>query len=250
MRQIKKTCCTLSNIKTSELYEPKIQNKLASLAKKGNRNAKELLMRSMYGFVIAVAKKKAPRPDMIEDLAQEIFLALSGRCLRAYDDTKNVNFRSYAAYWIMSVVDVYLNTHLLGFPYHIPSNIGALLRNKKEQDKPIVKELKERKVITKYTDLDGDEQDIFDIIPDENKNQEDVIDKDYLDTLEKQIDVMLGEKHRDILLRYFCLGKYKDYPVNSFQGQADELGISTQRLHTILSKSYEKLKYLEKLPEN
>jgi RNA polymerase sigma factor (sigma-70 family) len=246
MKQTKKTCCTLSNISVSDLYDPTVQNKLALLAKKGDRNAKDLLIKSMYGFVIAVAKQKAPRPDMVDDLAQEIFLTLSGRCLRAYDETKKVNFRSYAAYWIMSVVDVYLNTHLLGFPYHIPSNIGLAFRSNNKKELPIVKDLRERKVITRVSDADGNDVDIFDIVPSKDEGQENIFNEDYLDNLEKQIDVMLNEKHRDILLRYFCLGKYKDYPVNSFQGQADELGISTQRLHTILSKSYEKLKYLEK----
>lgn len=246
MPKTKRTCSISCNISDSDLYDPIIQNKLASLAKKGDRNAKTLLIKSMYGFVYAVAKQKAPSPDMIEDLAQEIFLTLSDRCLRAYDETKRINFRSYAAYWIASVVDVYLNTHLLGYPYHIPSNVGAAMRYGNKQNLGIVDELKKRRNVSSIKDMDDKEVDVFDTIPSIDEGFDNIFKDDYLNHLEKQIDVMLSKNHTEVIFRFFNLGKYKDYPINSALNQAREMGVSPQRLSTLLHKSYEKLRNIEK----
>lgn len=246
MPRTKRTYSISCNISDSDLYDPIIQNKLASLAKKGDRNAKTLLIKSMYGFVYAVAKQKAPNPDMIEDLAQEIFLTLSDRCLKAYDETKRINFRSYAAYWIASVVDVYLNTHLIGYPYHIPSNIGAALRYGNKQNLSIVEELKKRRNVSKIRYKDDEEVDVFDTIPCIDEGFDNIFKDDHLNHLEKQIDVMLSESHKEVVFRFFNLGKYRDYPVNSALKQARDMGVSPQRLSTILHKSYEKLQNIEK----
>lgn len=246
MPKIKRTCSTSCNTSDSYLYDPKIQNKLASLAKKGDRNAKTLLIKSMYGFVFAVAKQKAPSPDMIEDLAQEIFLTLSDRCLKAYDETKRINFRSYAAYWIASVVDAYLNTHLLGYPYHIPSNVGASMRYGNKQNLGIVEELKKRRNVSFVKDKDDKEVDVFDTIPSTDDGFDNIFKDDYLNHLEKQIAVVLNKKHTEVVFKFFNLGKYRDYPSNSARNQAREMGVSPQRVFTILHKSCEKLQNIEK----
>lgn len=246
MPKTKRTCSTFCNISDSDLYNPIIQNKLASLAKRGDRNAKTLLIKSMYGFVFAVAKQKAPSPDMIEDLAQEIFLTLSDKCLKAYDETKQINFRSYAAYWITSVVEVYLNTHLLGYPYRIPRNVGASMRYGNKQNLGIVEELKKRRNVSIVKDKDDKEVDVFDTIPYSDDGFESIFKNDRLNHLEKQIDARLSKKHTEVIFRFFNLGKYRNYPSNSARNQAREIGVSPQRLSTILHKSCEKLRNIEK----
>lgn len=246
MPKTKRTCSTSCNTSDSYLYDPKIQNKLASLAKKGDRNAKTLLIKSMYRFVFAVAKQKAPSPDMIEDLAQEIFLTLSGRCLKAYDEAKRINFRSYAAYWIASAVDAYLNTHLLGYPYHIPSNVGLEFRHGNKKNIGIVEELKKRRNVSIVKDKDDKEIDVFDTIPSNDDGFDNIFKDDYINHLERQIDSRLSKKHKEVIFRLFNLGKYKDYPTNSSVSQAIYMGVSPQRLSKILHKSYEKLQNIEK----
>lgn len=247
MNKTKNNCCTSFNIKGLNLYDANVQNKLALLAKQGDRNAKSLLYTGMYNFVYGAVKQLSPSPELIEDLLQEVFVKLFSSCLKSYDESKEGNFRSYAAYWILSAVNSYLNVNLVTFPYQVPANIGFEYRSGNKKNIEIVEELKNRKTLDTFKDSDGNDVDIFDVIPSIDNDIDNVLSDDYSGKLNNTVQSStLSTRNKNILLRYYNLGKFKNYPYISIGELANEFNVSKQAMYADIKRSIRKLKNMSK----
>lgn len=229
------------------LHDSNFQNELVKRAKKGNKQARDLLVESLSGFVITIAQKKAPSPTLVPDLVQEGYAALLGRAINSYNEKLGVPFRSYAVYWIIASIESYLNNNLVGFPFRVPYNIGFDFRH----NSPSAAWLKQQRFLTKLKDIEGELTDIFECLPytDEEYDKifdeelRDNFDKDVKDILDKgNIDKDLLKRNADIFMRYFCIGKYKEYPNISLKNLGEFYGISQQRVANIIKYAVQKLR--------
>ena len=253
MNKTKKNCSTSSNIRIRDI---KVQNELALKAKQGNKAASDLLVDSLSGFVIAIAKKKAPSATIVPDLIQEGYIAIINKAIPTFDSSMKTPFRSYAVYWIMSAIEKYLNDNLLGIPFRVPSNVAYAFRYDKKKSKSTdrwkkdVDELKEQTYNSMVKSPDGELIDIFDIIPSVDENYDKIINSDSFKGLDEAVIEALKENSRtedinrtvDMVLRYFCMGKYEGYPNVTSKSLADFYGISQQRASNILKHAMQKLR--------
>lgn len=258
MKRIAQNLSSLSNVR---LHDSKIQNELAIKAKQGNKAASDLLVDSLSGFVIAIAKKKAPTATLVPDLIQEGYIAIIKSAIPTFDESLKTSFRSYAVYWIMSAIEKYLNNNLLGFPFRVPSNVAYAYRYDKKNSKSSnrwkkdVEELQKQTFNSMVKNQDGELIDVFDIIPSVDENYEKIINSDAFKGFDEAIIESLKINNRsegvnrtiDLVLRYFCIGKYAGYPNVTSKSLAEFYGISQQRASNILKYAMQKLK--AKLPQ-
>ena len=253
MNKTKKNCSTSSNIR---LHDVNIQNELALKAKQGNKAASDLLVDSLSGFVIAIAKKKAPSATMVPDLIQEGYIAIIKKAIPTFDSSMKTAFRSYAVYWILSAVEKYLNDNLLGFPFRVPAHVAYAYRYDKKDSKSTnrwkkdVEELRNQTFNSMVKNQDGELIDVFDIIPSIDEKYNEIFDKDYVKDLDSTVINALKANNKteninrtiDMVLRYFCIGKYSGYPTITSKHLAEFYGISQQRASDILKYANQKLK--------
>lgn len=258
MNKTKKNCSTSFNIRIRDI---KVQNELALKAKNGSKAASDLLVDSLSGFVIAIAKKKAPTATLVPDLIQEGYIAIIKNAIPTFEASMKTAFRSYAVYWIMSAIEKYLNNNLLGFPFRVPSNVAYAYRYDKKNSKSSnrwkkdVEKLKEQTFNSMVKNQDGELIDVFDIIPSVDENYEKIINSDAFKGFDEAIIESLKINNRsedvnrtiDLVLRYFCIGKYAGYPNVTSKSLAEFYGISQQRASSILKYAMQKLK--AKLPQ-
>jgi RNA polymerase primary sigma factor len=100
-------------------FEPLSREREGTLASRGDRRARDELVRSNLGFVVTVAKEYRSHGVPFEDLLHEGTLGLL-EAARRFDGTKGVKFITYARWWIRKEILRALNeqTSLVTVPDH------------------------------------------------------------------------------------------------------------------------------------
>lgn len=93
----------LHDLRRYPLLTPLQEVALARLAKAGNTEAADTLVRHNLRFVIMLAKKYSTSTVLFEDLVQEGNLGLM-RAVTRFDPDRGVKLVSYAAYWIEQAI--------------------------------------------------------------------------------------------------------------------------------------------------
>ncbi len=83
------------------------EHELAIRVKKGEKAARELLVRHNLAFVVAISRKYLGRGARLEDLIQEGNIGLL-KAVEHFDPFKGTRFSTYAIWWIRAYIQKYL----------------------------------------------------------------------------------------------------------------------------------------------
>lgn len=83
------------------------EHELALRVKKGEKAARELLVRHNLAFVVAISRKYLGRGARLEDLIQEGNIGLL-KAVEHFDPHKGTRFSTYAIWWIRAYIQKYL----------------------------------------------------------------------------------------------------------------------------------------------
>ena len=109
----------LKDINKIPLLSQEQEAKLAERASKGDKKAKEALIRANLRFVVKIAKKYRYTGVDFMDLISEGNIGLMA-AVDKYDAKKGVRFISYAVYWIRQAITKYISDK--GRTVHLPAN--------------------------------------------------------------------------------------------------------------------------------
>jgi len=247
-----------------------LEKKLISRIKKGDKKAKEELIKQNQGLIVCIAKKYASSPDMLSDLIAEGNIGLL-TALERYNSKKKVKFSTYAYFWIKRFIlrAIIKEFEIFKIPdriYEFRGKFGEIKRKyqlKYGRD-PTDYEMSEElripinviKKLKKYTEhinvissdlyVEGEKKgDIFEISDFRKKERGDweiLRDKDILEKIfsrlkkkEKRADIEMWFK---ILKLHFGIDEKTPYSYNEI---AKQLNISRQRVHQIVKLCLEKM---------
>ncbi len=260
----------LKDVRPIPLLTAADEVELSKKVKKGDKEARDKMIRSNLRLVISIAKRYSNLGVPLNDLIEEGNIGLM-RSVEKFDHTRGFRFSTYAAWWIkqgisraiidqgkMIRVPVYMNEEILKYK----KMVEKLTHDSK--GKPTVHEIAKKmrlsveKVrelegsISKMSSLDapigdmGDGQ-VIDIIEDENIASP---DEDLETFFNKERTVgfleMLTERERKILeLRYGLT----DGTARTLAEIAKILGVSRERVRQIESATIKKIRHVMKNSE-
>lgn len=260
----------LKDIRHIPLLNPKKEVELAKLVRKGDKAAREEMIRSNLRLVISIAKRYNNLGIPLSDLIEEGNIGLM-RAVEKFDHRKGFRFSTYAAWWIKqsisrSIIDqgkmiripVYMNEEILKC-----KKVTEALTHKLKR-KPTLGEVAKRlnlnvekvrgfgKWITKISSLDapiGEEGEgqVKDVIEDESmatpdEELESFFNKERTEDLLK----MMGDRERKILDLRFGI---TDGNAHTLAEIAKKMGVSRERIRQVEAAALKKLRRLIKQQE-
>jgi len=260
----------LKDVRKIPLLTPQEEVDLARLIQKGDKDAREKMIKSNLRLVISIAKRYNNLGVSLSDLIEEGNIGLM-KGVEKFDPERGFRFSTYAAWWIkqgisraiidqgkMIRVPVYMNEEILKYKKNVEKLTHKLNRKPrmneiaKKMRIPIDKVKNLENSIAKMSSLDapigesGDGQ-VKDIIQDENivapdENLEVFFNKEraigYLE--------MLNERERKILdLRYGLT----DGNTHTLAEIAKVLGVSRERIRQLEAATIKKIRQILKQKE-
>ena len=260
----------LKDIRHIPLLTPKKELELANRIKKGDKKAREEMIRSNLRLVISIAKRYNNLGIPLSDLIEEGNIGLM-RAVDKFEPSKGFRFSTYAAWWIKqsisrSIIDqgkmiripVYMNEEILKCKKVTEALTHKLKR--KPQAGEVAKRLqssvdKVRELstwVTKMSSLDAPigeqgEGQVKDVIEDETMASPD----EELETFfnkERTEDLlnMMTERERKILDMRFGITDGNEHTLAEI---AKKMGVSRERIRQVESATLKKLRRLIKQQE-
>ena len=260
----------LKDIRPIPLLSAEEEIELSNRIRKGDKQAREKMIRANLRLVISIAKRYVNLGVPLSDLIEEGNLGLM-KSVEKFDPEKGFRFSTYAAWWIkqgisraiidqgkMIRVPVYMNEEILKYKKCMEALTHKLKRKprvgevaKKLQvgvDK--VRELENS--IAKMSSLDapigedGDGQ-VKDIIEDQTMAQPDEELETFMNK-ERAVGLlnMLNERERKIIEMHFGL---VDGNTKTLAEIADEMGVSRERIRQVEAATIKKIRKLLKKKE-
>ena len=261
----------LHDIKNIPLLSPKEELELAKKVKKGNKKAREKMIRSNLRLVINIAKRYNYFGVPLVDLIEEGNIGLM-HAVDKFNHRKGFRFSTYAAWWIKQGItrSIIEQGKLIRIPVYMNEAIAKYKRTKellsqKLKRKPYTKEVakKLRLPISKVRELDkwitktlsletpigeDDTGQVKDIIEDENLASPNEEIKHFFDK-ERAVDLLqiMNKRERVILSSRFGL---TDGRLHTLAEIAKKLRVSRERIRQIEEVALKKLRrFIEKQKE-
>jgi len=243
---------------------------LAKKIRRGDKRAKEQLVRANLRFVVAYARKYAGQGLSLPDLINEGNIGLI-RAAERFDETRGFKFISYAVWWVrQAMLQALADQSRI---YRVPTNrANALYRVGKVQSElyqnlerePSVEEIAQRLKISRQevrgtmgiaqpplslTEPYGadDDNPLQDFLQDDEAEAPDT--ETYRQTLRDEVSRLLeslGERERMILSHYFGLGGHQRETLEEI-GQ--RLGLTRERIRQIKEETFAKIRSLRLVEE-
>ena len=260
----------LKDVRPIALLSAEEEIDLAKKIQKGDKDAREKMIRANLRLVISIAKRYVNLGVPLSDLIEEGNIGLM-KSVDKFDPARGFRFSTYAAWWIkqgisraiidqgkMIRVPVYMNEEILKYKKIIEKLTHKLRR------KPTTAEISKRmkssvekirdleNAITKMSSLDapigesGDGQ-VKDIIEDENIMAPDEQLESFI-SKERAISYLeyLNERERKIIEMRFGLG---DGNSRTLAEIAREMGVSRERIRQLEAATLKKIRQIIKQKE-
>src|SRR4030081_430665 len=240
---------------------------LAKRIRQNDQEALDTLVRSNLRFVVSVAKKYQNQGVSLSDLINEGNLGLI-RAAHKFDETKGINFISYAVWWIRQsilqalaeqsrIVRVPLNR--AGTLHRIGKRSASLLQELGRE--PTVEEIVEGMDISEdevaktlsisqaHLSLDapltpGEDNKLLDYLPDTtNPGPDDEIFEHALTESIEQVLATLKDREAKILRLYFGLEGQEPMTLEEIGSQ---LGITRERVRQLKEKALARLRHVSR----
>jgi RNA polymerase primary sigma factor len=261
----------LKDVRPIALLTPEEEVDLARRVQKGDKEARDKMIRANLRLVISLAKRYTNLGIPLSDLIEEGNIGLM-RSVDKFDPEKGYRFSTYAAWWIkqgisraiidqgkMIRVPVYMNEEIVRYKRAVETLTQKLGR--KPQQGEIAKKLQltvdkvreMEQAISKMSSLDapigedGDGQ-VHDIVEDDSFAAPDELVETFL-TKERARAMIdgLNERERQIIeMRYGLV----DGEQRTLAEIADVLGVSRERIRQLEITILEKLRHIVKQQEN
>jgi len=260
-------------------YKDLSEKKLMALARRGDKQAREIFVQRHQGLVVSLAKKYAFTPDVIDDLVVEGNMGLL-RALEKFKPSHKVRFGTYAYFWIKRYI---LRAIMKEFElFKIPEKLKEFkdrceeIKQRYQQTygrSPTTSEVAQEmkmpvevlnkffrygqhiRVSTSFLDDDGERTELFEVMDFSSGRGLSVAEmlrqKDLLESMFHR----LAEKEKrgktevwfKVLKLHYGIGYSRPY---SYKEIAWQFGISRQRVHQIiqtclakLQKEWRKMRY-------
>ncbi len=231
----------LKDATKEELITQEEEIRLAIQIRKGDQISLDKLVKANLRFVISIAKQYQNSGIDLEDLIAEGNIGLI-TAAHKFDHTKGYKFISYAVWWIRQSILQSLcdNSRTI----RIPSNIIAENQKIKKANESM-KSLEEIPLIdvpttSSYHKPMGEDGEFIDIMEDLNcpAPDFDMLSKEQLETCIRQCTIILTEREKNIVFKYFGLVGSKW----TLDAIAEDLGLTRERVRQIKEKSLKKLR--------
>lgn len=218
------------------------QRKLLIKAKNGCEKSRELLVKCNLRFVISTAKKYYSYNVAFSDLISEGNMGLL-KAIEEYDLDKEVNFISYAVYWVRYHIIEYIKNK--SRTIRLPNSVIALIEKNKKGDNLTKKEKRTLKMVTDCTSYDeylNDETDttFINTIEDDNVIES---DSNYDTTFIKNkiTDLMsdLTEQERFVINHSYGLNNFKEETIGYM---SHKLSVSNEKVRIIRNNAIKKMR--------
>jgi RNA polymerase primary sigma factor len=253
----------LKDVRTIPLLTPQEEVDVARRVQKGDKEARNRMIRSNLRLVISIAKRYVNLGVPLSDLIEEGNIGLM-KSVDKFDPNKGFRFSTYAAWWIkqgisraiidqgkMIRVPVYMNEEILKYKKVIERLTHKLKRKPrfgeiaKRMGLPVEKVRDLENAIAKMSSLDapigedGDGQ-VKDLIEDQSLSGPDEHLELFFNRERARIFLdMLSERERVILDRRFGL---TDGNTHTLAEIAKELGISRERVRQVEAATIKKIR--------
>ena len=235
------------------------------LAKKGDLNARNYMVKCNLRLVVTIAGKYVNRGLTILDLIEEGNLGLL-HAVKKFDPERGFRFSTYATYWIQQAINraIMNKGRTIRLPIHVIKELHSYLKTAKEIAKKLDREpsfediAKELNINPqKVNDLlcvseiplsldpqlrNNDDKVLLEVLPNHNsydpeKELENNSTKEYLNNCLS----MLNEKQRTVLTKRFGLVDGIDATLKEI---ASGIGVTVERVRQIETKALEKLRVI------
>ncbi len=257
----------LKDVRPIPLLNAEKEIELARRIQKGDREARNLMIRSNLRLVISIAKRYSNLGVPLSDLIEEGNIGLM-RAVEKFDPNRGFRFSTYAAWWIkqgisraiidqgkMIRVPVYMNEEVLKYKKALEALQHKLKRKPthgevaKKMQLPVEKIRDLDQCIAKMSSLeapigdDGDGQ-VKDIIEDHNLiSPEDELEEFFNKERAMGIMELLTERERKILDLRFGL---TDGNTHTLAQIAEQMGVSRERIRQVESATIKKIRKILK----
>ncbi|MDP8298609.1 MAG: sigma-70 family RNA polymerase sigma factor [Candidatus Tantalella remota] len=254
----------LKDIRDLPLLSPEDEKELAMKVRKGNKRARQKMIKSNLRLVINIAKKYSYLGVPMLDLIEEGNLGLM-KAVTKYDPDKGYRFSTYAAWWIKQFITravanqgktvripVYVMEMLMRFQ-KVKKHLSQKLHKTPQMNEiakkmklPVARVRQLNRMASNIASLnapigESGDSEFMDLIEDENiVNSVDELSKFLLhERIEGLLDKMT-DRERKILTLRFGLGK--DGVSNTLRDTAKHFGITRERVRQIEAACMQKLR--------
>ncbi|MCW8336453.1 sigma-70 family RNA polymerase sigma factor [Vibrio paucivorans] len=233
------------------------------LAKKGDHNARQVMIESNLRLVVNIARRALNRGLPMIDLVEEGNLGLI-RAVEKFDPERGFRFSTYATHWIRQSIERALMNHsrTVRLPVHIIKQMSLYLRCARELNNTFPKEVPPEAIAEQLSEpvekvrqhlrfneltvfsldsyTDEDNRSLQETLPDlsDNTPQAYLLKSECYVSLEQQLS-QLPHPHQEVLRRRFGLGRHAP---SSLKDIGQYLGLSRQRVSQIQREALALLK--------